>query len=167
MLTFEPLGPAHVGLLAALAADPDVQRFTRVPAEQPEGFAADWARRYEEGRATGEREGFAARVGGELVGVAVAPHIDADAAEMELGYMVAPAHRGRGHAAAMLREITRWAFEDRAVRRAYLIIDVRNRASSAVAARCGYALEGVMRSIHVSAGRRIDAELWSRLPDDP
>jgi hypothetical protein len=31
----------------------------------------------------------------------------------------------------------------------------------------GYVREGVMRSVHFRGGRRIDAELWSRLPSDP
>jgi len=119
-VTFEPLGLRHAALLQALAADPDVQRFTRVPAERPAGFAEQWARRYEEGRAAGEREGFAVRWGDDLVGVAVAPHLDAVAAEVELGYMVAPEHRGRGHATRMLRRLTRWAFEDAGALRAYL-----------------------------------------------
>jgi ribosomal-protein-alanine N-acetyltransferase len=47
-----------------------------------------------------------------------------------------------------------------------LIIDVSNPASERVALRCGYTLEGVMRSIHLKAGVRVDAGLWSRLPSD-
>jgi [ribosomal protein S5]-alanine N-acetyltransferase len=66
-----------------------------------------------------------------------------------------------------LRLLTRWAFDEAEAQRAYLIIDVENRASARVAERCGYQLEGVMRSIHVKPGRRVDAGLWSRLPGDP
>jgi RimJ/RimL family protein N-acetyltransferase len=47
-----------------------------------------------------------------------------------------------------------------------LIIDVTNEASRKVAQRSGYAFEGVMRSIHLKQGRRVDAELWSKLPSD-
>ena len=36
-----------------------------------------------------------------------------------------------------------------------------------LAERCGYQLEGVMRSILAKQGRRSDAGLWSRLPSDP
>jgi RimJ/RimL family protein N-acetyltransferase len=36
-----------------------------------------------------------------------------------------------------------------------------------VAERCGYVREGVMRSVHVKQGIRLDQELWSRLPSDP
>jgi hypothetical protein len=39
-------------------------------------------------------------------------------------------------------------------------------ASERVAARCGYAREGVLRSIHFKPDKRIDAAIWSRLPSD-
>ena len=51
--------------------------------------------------------------------------------------------------------------------RVTLIIDVENRASSKVAERCGYVLEGVMRSSYLKDDVRVDAGLWSRLPTDP
>ena len=51
--------------------------------------------------------------------------------------------------------------------RLILVIDVNNVASQRMAKRCGYQLEGVMRSIGSRPGRRIDAQLWSRLPTDP
>jgi len=63
--------------------------------------------------------------------------------------------------------LTAWAFAQFGAMRAYLIIDVENRASERVAERCGYRREGVMRSTHLKQGRRIDAGLWSRLPSDP
>jgi hypothetical protein len=36
-----------------------------------------------------------------------------------------------------------------------------------VAERCGYVLEGIMRSSHLKDDVRVDAGLWSRLPSDP
>ena len=67
----------------------------------------------------------------------------------------------------MLAELTRWAFAELGALRITLIIDVENRASSRVAERCGYVLEGVMRSTHLKGDVRIDAAMWSRLPSDP
>jgi RimJ/RimL family protein N-acetyltransferase len=104
---------------------------------------------------------------GRLVGLALAPHIDHAAREAELGYLVAPSARGRGYATELLRLLTDWAFEQAGVLRATLVIDVENPASARVAERAGYVREGVMRSIDFKEGRRIDAELWSRLPSDP
>jgi RimJ/RimL family protein N-acetyltransferase len=162
------LAEEHLDDVAALLEDPEVLRFTRVPDPPPPDFARRWLERYEAGRLDGTREAFAAVDDqGRFVGLALAPEIDRAAREVELGYIVAPAARGRGFASGMLRELTRWAFAEADAARIYLIVDVENAASSRVAERCGYVREGVMRSIHLKDDARIDAELWSRLPSDP
>ena len=104
---------------------------------------------------------------GRFLGLALAPVIDPGAGEVELGYIVAPWARGRGVATQALRWMTTWALEELGALRITLVIDVVNGASRRVAERCGYVREGVMRSIHLKQGRRVDAELWSRLPSDP
>ena len=164
----EPLGPRHLDDLDALARDPAVLRFTRVPEPVPPGFARGWLGRYEAGRRDGTAEGFAA-VGadGTFLGLALAPEIDVEGRELEIGYIVAPAARGRGVATAMLRQLTRWAFDEAGALRAYLLIETGNVASLRVAARCGYVHEGVLRSMHVKQDRRADLSIWSRLPSDP
>lgn len=53
------------------------------------------------------------------------------------------------------------------MQRLQLFVDVENPASLRVAERSGYVREGVMRSVHVKNGRRIDAVVLSRLPTDP
>jgi RimJ/RimL family protein N-acetyltransferase len=164
----EPLDEAHLGAVAAMLSDPDVLRFTRVPDPTPDGFAREWLETYEAGRRDGTREAFAALDGdGRFVGLALAFGIDRTGAEAELGYIVAPAARGRGLGTAILRALTDWAFAETGVQRLQLFIDVENPASLRVAERSGYVREGVVRSVHVKNGRRIDAVLLSRLPSDP
>ena len=104
---------------------------------------------------------------GRFVGLALAVDIDREGREVELGYITAPSARGRGVATGMLDELTRWAFDELGALRITLIIDVENGASSRVAERCGYVLEGVMRSSYLKDDVRVDAGLWSRLPTDP
>jgi RimJ/RimL family protein N-acetyltransferase len=163
----EPLADEHLPLLDALIADPVSLRFTRIPEPTPPGFARLWLDSYEAGRADGTREAFAAvDDDGSFLGLALAPEIERDAREAELGYVVTPEARGRGVATAMLRALTDWAFTQ-GILRATLIISVDNAASERVAANCGYVREGVMRSIFFKDGRRNDAALWSRLPSDP
>jgi RimJ/RimL family protein N-acetyltransferase len=154
--------------VADLVSDPDVRRFTRIAEPPPEGFARSWIDAYETGRRDGSREGFAAVEGdARFVGLGLAPEIDREGRELELGYIVAAHARGRGLGTQILRLLTRWAFDDVGAQRVYLVIDVENPASARVAERCGYRLEGIMRSIHVKQGQRADAGLWSRLPGDP
>ena len=165
-MRLELLDEQHLGPVAALLDDPDVLRFTRVPEPPPPDFERQWLDRYEAAREDGSAEAFAAvDDDGTFLGLALAPAIDREAAEVELGYITAPAARGRGVASEMLRLLTAWAFEQGA-QRIVLIINVENVASERVAARCGYTREGVMRSIHLKQGIRTDAALWSRLPSD-
>jgi RimJ/RimL family protein N-acetyltransferase len=164
----KPLDERWLDDVAELVADPQVRRFTRIPEPPPQDFARSWIDKYSEGHRDGTCEGFAAVDGdGRFVGLGLAPAIDRRARELELGYIVASGTRGRGIATEILRLLTGWAFHAIHAERAFLIIDVENRASQRAAERCGYQHEGDMRSIHVKDGRRIDAGLWSRLPTDP
>jgi RimJ/RimL family protein N-acetyltransferase len=92
--------------------------------------------------------------------------IEAEARSGELGYVVAPAARGRGVATTALRLLTEWGFEERGLLRLELMISVENAASKVVAERAGYVKEGVLRSLYVKEGLREDHELWSCLPSD-
>jgi RimJ/RimL family protein N-acetyltransferase len=163
-----PLGEEHLDAVRALLEDQEVLRFTRIPEPPPEDFPLRWLERYEKGRRDGTSAGFAAVDGGErFLGLALAPTIDRESAEVELGYIVAAEERGRGVATAILRQLTRWAFDEAGAQRIVLVINIDNVASERVAERCGYVREGVMRSIHLKQDIRTDAALWSRLPSDP
>lgn len=93
----EVFNRSHLGVIAELAADPDVQRFTRFPVPAPPDFAEIWWGRLEAGRARNERESFAVidETDDRVVGLAGAPKIDRDARTVELGYLIAPSDRGR------------------------------------------------------------------------
>jgi RimJ/RimL family protein N-acetyltransferase len=149
-----------------MLADDDVIRFTRVPEPVPPDFASTWLAWYEEGRREQTREAFAIVEDGSFLGLALAPRIDREEQTIELGYVVAPAARGRGVATEALRLLTEWALAENALR-VELWIDVVNQASKRVAGRCGYVREGVLRSIYFKKDRRHDFEIWSRLPSDP
>jgi RimJ/RimL family protein N-acetyltransferase len=168
-IRLELLSESHLEPLQALVDDPDVQRFTRVPAPPPPGFPRTLVRGYTEGRRRGKREGFAIldRADGAFLGIAVVPRIEPEARTAELGYVVVPEARGRGVATAALRFLTNWGFATLEAERLELLISVDNEASKRVAARCGYQLEGVLRSLYIKPGLRGDTELWSRLPGDP
>jgi RimJ/RimL family protein N-acetyltransferase len=167
-ITLECLDRRHLSAVQRLIADPDVLRHTRIPEPPPERFVETWIELHAAAREQGTREGFAAIEGArDFVGLGLAPNIDRARGEVELGYIVAASARGRGVATEILRLLTEWAFGELAAMRAYLVIDVENRVSARVAEHYGYVREGVMRSIQLKQGQRIDAGLWSRLPSDP
>jgi RimJ/RimL family protein N-acetyltransferase len=166
-LRLVPLGETHLDDVAALLTDAEVLRFTRIPEPPPPDFPRKWLARYDRGRRDGTNEGFAALDADErFLGLALAPEIDREGREVELGYIVARAARGRGVATEMLRQLTEWALAELGALRIWLVINIDNPASERVAERCGYVREGVMRSIHLKQGMRVDASLWSRLPSD-
>lgn len=166
MIELEPFAEHHLADVAAMLEDPDVLRFTRVPVPVPDGFAGTWLARYEEARADGSREAFAIMLDGEFAGLAVVPTIDRVARTVELGYVVAPAARGRGVATEALRRLTEWAFAELGALRIELLISANNQASQRVAEKCGYLREGLLRSAYVKEGVREDTEIWSKLPTD-
>src|SRR3954452_798008 len=108
--------------MLGLVDDEDVIRFTRVPAGADDEFVRGWIGRYETGWQDGTRAGFAVRGadgsgfpwlaragspvraadGSGFLAFAAAVDLDLDAQEAELGYMVAPAARGRGVAVRAL-----------------------------------------------------------------
>ena len=166
-ITLAPLAREHLPAVEELLRDPDVLRFTRVPEPPPPDFAETWLGLYERGRRDGTREGFAVVDGdGEFLGLALAPRIEREARTVELGYVVAPAARGRGVATTALRLLTEWALTELGALRLELLIGVTNDASKRVAERNGYRFEGVLRSLHFKQGVREDTEMWSRLPGD-
>ncbi|MEA2123995.1 MAG: hypothetical protein QOI80_777 [Solirubrobacteraceae bacterium] len=167
MVELEPLNQTHLEAIERLMEDPETLRRTRAPEPPPPDFARGWIARCEQGRADGKGEAFAAiDDDGTFLGVGLVPELDRDAAEAELGYIVAPEARGRGVATAILRQLTDWAFAQ-GMQRLQLLIDVGNPASLTVAERAGYIREGIMRSTHHKQGARLDLVLMSRLPTDP
>jgi RimJ/RimL family protein N-acetyltransferase len=167
-IRLEPLAQQHLEALTALLHDEDARRYMRIPEPLPAGFAEAWLRSYDEARLAGTKEGFAIvdADGDAVLGIAVAPRIEAEARTAELGYAVAPAARGRGVATQALELLTRWALSELGALRLELLISTDNEASKRVAAACGYVREGVLRSLYFKQGRRQDTEIWSRLPGD-
>ena len=162
-LRLEPFDASHGPALRAALDDPAVAAFTPVAEPVPDDVAERWLALYD----GNPRRAWAAMTeDGAFAGIALAPVLDRDRAEAELGYVVAPELRGRGVATEMLRWMTDWALAE-GFHRITLRISVGNEASKRVAQRVGYRLEGVLRSTYLKPGRRDDTEIWSLLATDP
>ncbi len=168
VVRLEPLVERFVPDFDALTRDPDIQRFTRVPTALPDGFAVTWVGRYVTGWEDGSRAGFAVLDSetATFLGMAALVEIRWDESEAELGYMVAPAARGRGVAGRAIRLVSGWALE-LGLARVEALIDIANEPSLRAVERAGYTREGVLRSTHFKDGERADIAVYSLLPGDP
>jgi RimJ/RimL family protein N-acetyltransferase len=79
----------------------------------------------------------------------------------ELGYLVDPAHRGRGIATTAVQLMASWAFEELGVARVQILAHPDNAASQRVAERVGFQREGLLRSWREHHGSREDRVVLS------
>ena len=170
-IRLEPLAEALAPELAwVLDGDLDTARFTRIPSQPDAAFLTGWLGRYERvwDDGSGANAGFAVRdtETGDAVGFAGFVALDLDAQEGELGYVVAPAARGRGIAGRAVGLLTRWGFESLRLERIELRIDPANEPSARIARKQGYRLEGTLRNTYFKEGVRSDLAIWARLADD-
>jgi ribosomal-protein-alanine N-acetyltransferase len=86
-----------------------------------------------------------------------------------VGYWLLPEARGKGVVTAAVRAGTRAVFDHLAWHRIELYHAVENERSCAVARRCGFPFEGVMRDAmrYPDDGRWSDEHLHARLITDP
>ncbi|HZP73193.1 MAG TPA: GNAT family protein [Gaiellaceae bacterium] len=166
------LDPLHTSLAPEFAwilqPDEPTARYTLIPSAPTGDFLERWLGRYEQGWDDGTCAGFAIRTAadGSAIGFAAFVHLDRDAGQAEIGYVVAPAARGRGAAARSVELLTDWGFGELGLERIELRIDPANTASTRVAERAGYRLDGVLRSVYFKESRRADVAVWSRLASD-
>jgi RimJ/RimL family protein N-acetyltransferase len=102
---------------------------------------------------------------GEVIGGGMLHHLDAERRIVEIGYWVFPHARGRGVATTIARMLAEHAFS-LGVERVAAYVNVGNTASERVLERVGFTREGVVRSMPVPDGPRIDKTLFSLLPGE-
>ena len=93
-------------------------------------------------------------------------HIERDA-RADAGFWVVPSERRRRVASRALGIVADWAFDHQGIERLTLLTNVDNEAAQAVATRCGFTREGVLRAYQQIRDGRPDLVSWSLLPDDP
>jgi RimJ/RimL family protein N-acetyltransferase len=165
------LGPWSDGDLEWLATscqDPEIERWTLVPSP----YSIEDARCFVEvialeawASGTGLHLAIADLATGERLGAIGLDVHDEQSSVARLGYWLAPEARGRGAASCALELLSDWGFAERGLYRLELEILDGNEASSRVARRCGYQLEGILRSRELHRGRRRDVALYARIRD--
>jgi RimJ/RimL family protein N-acetyltransferase len=144
--------------------DPDIVRFTRVPADYDDATAAEWAAESQRHReaGTGLHLVVADAEDDRLLG-SIGTHVNRGEGRGDIGYWLAPWARGRGVMTRAVLLLSRWSFDALLVERIEITIEPENTASRAVAERAGYTFEGVLRSHTLIKGRRRDMAMYSLL----
>jgi RimJ/RimL family protein N-acetyltransferase len=153
--------------IVEIVRDPEIPRWTYMPEDLDVPRARTWIERRQQGRRFGITATFAvvdletARLVGQC-GLG----LDRQRNAGEAFYWVAAPARGRGVARTALGLVVEYAFETVGLERVELKIDPDNLASQAVARATGFTYEGTLRSDQPFKGRRMDSQMWSRLPSD-
>ncbi|WP_205752368.1 GNAT family N-acetyltransferase [Cryptosporangium phraense] len=165
-----PCRPVDAEWVCRACQDPDIQRWTRVPApyrlDDAVGYVTDHV---PQSWATGRGAPFGVFDALTGEGLATVGLVSMDLTEglAEVGYWVAPWARRRGIATAGTLAVARWAFGSLGVSRLTWLAEVGNTGSRAVAERAGFTIEGVLRDrVRVRDGSRADAWIGSLLPSD-
>lgn len=80
-----------------------------------------------------------------------------------LGVLILPPHRGRGHGTAAQRLLARYLFDHTSANRVEADTDVRNVAEQRALEKAGFVREGLVRGAQYRAGEWHDLVLYSKL----
>jgi RimJ/RimL family protein N-acetyltransferase len=148
-LRLRRFAPGDVAAFHAYRADDEVARFQswrHYTIEQAERFVQEMTR-HDPG-VPGDAFQFAVvrRADDLLVGDCMLALDAGDPANAEIGYTLAPTHRGRGYAVEAAQTVLGYAFERHEVALVRAVTDTRNLASIAVAERLGMRLVGTVHT---------------------
>lgn len=106
---------------------------------------------------------IANRSSGRLIGTVGFHTISQPNRSAEITYDVNPTHWGKGIATAACAAATEWAFGELGWVRVQATVLKENMGSIKVLQRCGYELEGTLRSFRIVRGRPCDFQIYSRV----
>lgn len=168
-LHLRPFRPSDAPEVHAACQDLEIQRWTTVPSPYREADARAFVEEFCPNEWTSGHGAVFAIVGtqdGHLLGSLGLSGVDRADGLAEIGFWTAAWARRRGVMAEAVGVACRWAFAELGRERIEWQAGVGNIASRRVAERAGFAVEGVLRSRLVLAGRRTDAWIGGLLRSD-
>lgn len=159
---------SDVERITALVQDPEVVRWTTIPAGQTQTGTREWMQRGMAGLATGSDLALviADAETNEPIGTIGLHEINRATERATAGYVLARELRGRGLGRRALRLLCAYAFDELRLARVEVTIEAENAASRATAESVGFREEGLLHSYMRIAGERRDMLMYGLLPDD-
>ncbi|MFE9688675.1 GNAT family N-acetyltransferase [Micromonospora sp. NPDC005806] len=167
-LRLRPMEERDLDAVVATCRDEATVRWTTVPhpygREHAEGYLRDiaqaaWARGTAACYAIADADD---RYAGSI-DLRISP---ADPLVADVGFMTAPAARGRGYLPAALGALSAWGFTTLGLARVEWRANVGNTASRRVAEKAGFVFEGTARGGVQHRGERVDVWVAGLLPQD-
>ena len=160
-----PARPEHMDAWRALREDPACRRVLPLEPASREALLErlrDSSGALEDPRATNFR--WMVEVEGALVGSVSARDLSRFQGRVEIGYLLAGTHQGRGLGTRVVsllvdRLFTAWPF----LHRVWLGTAADNLASQGLARKLGFQREGVLRQHYLIQGERRDEQVWGLL----
>ena len=164
-----PWRDTDVDQLVAACQDPEIVRWTRVPARYGETDARAYLMVRYDALHAGATAPFAIvrAPDGPLLGSISLLRFAWEHARAEVGYWLAREARGQGHASRAVRLICSWGIRSLALERIDLLAATENLASQSVARRCGFTREAVLRSYMRGTYERQDMDAFGLLRAEP
>ncbi|WP_456819106.1 GNAT family N-acetyltransferase [Cellulomonas sp. URHB0016] len=162
-LVLRPWSAQDVDAVVAAYTDPEIQRWHVRSLTDDEAAAWVAARTAMWASETGAE--WAVTEDGRLVGRTGVNRLNLDGGVGGIAYWVVPGARGRGVATRATTLVATWLL-DLGVQRLQLEHSTRNVASCRVAERCGFGLEGTLRSFWPQADGRHDVHMHALLHPD-
>ncbi len=103
---------------------------------------------------------------GHIAGIASLSEISEPHQRGMIGYWIGSAWEGRGFVSRAVRELLRLGFVELGLERIALLAATENSRSRAVAERCGFTFEGVLRRHEKLNDRFVDHAVYSMLADE-
>jgi 8-oxo-dGTP diphosphatase len=139
-LILESAGPDHEVALHELATEPEVGATTTLPTPYPAEGAAQWIREAMRQRRAGTGFPFVVIVDGRVIGTCELREVGAEPRTAAVGYWIASAFRGRGHAAKALDRLVGIGFREHRLEEIRALCLGSNEAARRVLRRVGFAL---------------------------
>jgi RimJ/RimL family protein N-acetyltransferase len=161
-LTLRPWVPDDASWVYWACQDPEIQRWTTVPAPYTALDAAAFVRRHARAQPSegGAHFAIVRTETGEAVGsIAFTCFVDRLG---EVGYWIAAEARGGGAAAVALEALCAWGARELGLRGAYLRVAPGNLASRRVAEKAGFVLDTVVPGDCHDGGSVTDALVYRR-----
>ena len=160
-----PWRDSDLAELVQACQDPEISRWTSVPAAYGEADARNYLRQRYDAAFAGLTAPFAAvhAHDGRLLGSISLLRFSWTHARGEVGYWLGRDARGQGHATRAVRLICAWGFRALRLERIDLMAATANPASQHVAQRAGFTREAVLRSYMRGTFERHDMVMFGLL----